>query len=41
MSLTSFLQKKDVKEAFKKEFKKPRIQLEGELIAPPLTRPIV
>jgi len=37
MSLTSFLKDKDVKDAFKREFKKPRLKLQGELLAPPLT----
>jgi len=37
MSLTSFLKNKDVKDAFKQEFKKPRLKLQGELLAPPLT----
>ena len=37
MSLTSFLKNKDVKDAFKREFKKPRLKLQGELLAPPLT----
>ncbi len=37
MSLTSFLKNKDVKDAFKHEFKKPRLKLQGELLAPPLT----
>ena len=37
MSLTSFLKNKDVKDAFKQEFKKPRFKLQTELLAPPLT----
>ncbi|MCD6423793.1 MAG: hypothetical protein J7L42_06740 [Elusimicrobia bacterium] len=37
MSLTSFLKNKDVKDAFKREFKKPQLKLQGELLAPPLT----
>jgi len=37
MSLTRFLEKKDVKDAFKREFKKPRLKLQGKLLAPPLT----
>jgi len=37
MSLTLFLKNKDVKDAFKKEFKIPRFKLQGELLAPPLT----
>ncbi|MHA1593426.1 MAG: hypothetical protein ACTSXX_01660 [Candidatus Baldrarchaeia archaeon] len=37
MSLTSFLRIKDVKEAFRREFKKPRLRLQGKLLAPPLT----
>ena len=37
MSLTSFLKNKDVKDAFKQGFKKPRLKLQGELLALPLT----
>lgn len=37
MSLTSFLNEKDVRDAFKQEFKKPRFKPQAELLAPPLT----
>jgi len=37
MSLTSFLKNKEVKEAFRREFKKPRSTLRAQLLAPPLT----
>lgn len=37
MSLTSFLKNKDVKDAFRKEFKKPQLKLQAEILAPPLT----
>lgn len=37
MSLTSFLKNKDVKEMFAKEFKKPRIKINGDIKAPPIT----
>lgn len=37
MSLTSFLKNKEVKEAFRREFKKPRSTLRAQLLKPPLT----
>jgi hypothetical protein len=37
MSLTSFLQNKDVKERFRQEFQKPRFSMKEDLLAPPLT----
>ena len=37
MSLTSFLKIKDVKEKFASEFEKPRIKLDWEIKAPPMT----
>lgn len=37
MSLTSFLKIADVKEKFASEFKKPRIKLDWEIKAPPMT----
>jgi len=38
MSLTSFLQNKDVKERFRQEFQKPRFSMKKDLLAPPLTK---
>ena len=38
MSLTSFLHNKDVRERFRQEFKKPRIALKKDLLAPPFTK---
>ncbi|ADP77741.1 conserved hypothetical protein [Methanothermus fervidus DSM 2088] len=37
MSLTSFIKIKDVRQAFKREFKKPRLKVQRKLLAPPLT----
>jgi hypothetical protein len=37
MSLTSFVAEKAVKEKFAQEFPKPKIKLEGALLAPPVT----
>jgi|GEM_PF-264206 len=37
MSLTSFLNNKDVKEKFKQEFPKPKFGIKRELLAPPFT----
>ena len=37
MSLTSFLKIKEVKEKFRRTFKKPVLKLEGEILAPPQT----
>ena len=37
MCLTSFIENRDVKDVFKQEFKKPRLKLQAELLAPPLT----
>lgn len=37
MSLTSFLKNKDVKDAFKQEFKMPAVKFQADLLAPPLT----
>ncbi len=37
MSLTAFLEEKEVKEKFAQEFPKPKIKLEGALLAPPVT----
>jgi len=38
MPLTTFLKEKDVREAFKLQFEKPRVKLQGELLAPPQTK---
>lgn len=38
MSLTSFLKDEDVKNAFRRTFKKPEFKLQAELLAPPLTK---
>lgn len=38
MSLTSFLELKEIKDKFREEFKKPIIKAEKELLAPPLTQ---
>lgn len=37
MSLTTILQNKDIRKLFTEEFKKPKIQLEGEIKAEPIT----
>ena len=37
MSLTSLLKNKDVKDAFKQEFKMPAVKFQADLLAPPLT----
>jgi len=38
MSLTKFLENKDVKEKFSQEFPKPKFDLKKEIIAPPITK---
>ena len=38
MSLTSFLNKKDVREKFREEFPKPTFNIKKELLAPPFTK---
>jgi len=37
MSLTSFLERKDVRERFRQEFDMPRMKTKRELLAPPLS----
>jgi hypothetical protein len=37
MGLTNFLENKDVKEKFKKEFEKPEFNIKKEILSPPLT----
>jgi len=36
MSLTSFLNKKDVREKFREEYPKPRFDIKKEILCPPL-----
>jgi len=38
MSLTSFLNKKDVREKFREEFLKLRFNIKKEILCPPLTQ---
>ncbi len=38
MSLTSFLNKKDVREKFREEYPKPRFDIKKEILCPPLTQ---
>jgi len=38
MSLTSFLNKKDVREKFREEYPKPRFNIKKEILCPPLTQ---